>query len=247
MAKKSSNTPSVARKRAEAKHKQEERRRRMLMIGGGAVLVIAVIAAVLLLTREPEEPESPVTLLGDRPVAELEPLERVDYYDSPPAMTLDTALDYEAIVRLQDGGEMRLRLFDDDAPETVNNFVYLANQGFYDGTTFHRVIAGFMAQGGDPSGTGSGGPGYMFADETDNGLTFDRAGLLAMANAGPDTNGSQFFITYAPTPHLDGLHTIFGELVAGQEALDSITVRDPGTATEPGDLIESITIVESGG
>ncbi|HOU41726.1 MAG TPA: peptidylprolyl isomerase, partial [Promineifilum sp.] len=143
-----------------------------------------------------------------------------------------------------DGGQMRLRLFDDEAPTTVNNFVYLANQGFYDGTTFHRVLENFMAQGGDPSGTGSGGPGYTFQDETDNGLTFDRRGLLAMANSGPDTNGSQFFITFAPATHLDGLHTIFGELTEGDDVLSGITLRDPDTATAPGDVIEEITIFE---
>ncbi len=112
-----------------------------------------------------------------------------------------------------------------NAPLTVNNFVFLANEGFYDGTTFHRVIQEFMAQGGDPTGTGGGGPGYWFADETGNGLVFDRPGLLAMANAGPNTNGSQFFITFAPMPHLDGAHTIFGELVAGE---DVPTVKPAG-------------------
>jgi peptidylprolyl isomerase len=139
---------------------------------------------------------------------------------------------------------MRFNLFDDEAPLTVNNFVFLATQGFYDGTTFHRVLADFMAQGGDPTGTGSGGPGYAFEDETDNGLTFDRRGLLAMANSGPDTNGSQFLITFAPATHLDGDHTIFGELVEGDEVLSGISLRDPDTATEPGARIAEITIIE---
>ncbi|MBX7250832.1 MAG: peptidylprolyl isomerase [Candidatus Promineofilum sp.] len=159
-------------------------------------------------------------------------------------MTIDTAKSYEAVIRMANGGEMRFLLFDDEAPITVNNFVYLANQGFYDGTTFHRVLENFMAQGGDPSGTGSGGPGYTFEDETENGLTFDRRGLLAMANAGPDTNGSQFFITFAPATHLDGLHTIFGELTEGDDVLSGITLRDPDTATAPGDVIEEIVIFE---
>ncbi|MCA9921369.1 MAG: peptidylprolyl isomerase, partial [Anaerolineales bacterium] len=119
------------------------------------------------------------------------------------------------------------------------------NQGFYDGTTFHRVLQDFMAQGGDPSGTGAGGPGYEFADETDNGLVFDRRGLLAMANGGPDTNGSQFFITYGVTDWLDGNHTIFGELTEGDDVLSSLALRDPATATEPGELIERIDIVEN--
>jgi cyclophilin family peptidyl-prolyl cis-trans isomerase len=140
-------------------------------------------------------------------------------------------------------GDIRLRLFASEAPLTVNNFVFLAEQGFYDETTFHRVLEDFMAQAGDPTGTGRGGPGYMFRDETDNGLTFDRPGLLAMANAGPNTNGSQFFITFAPTPWLDGNHTIFGEVIAGAEVLGQITRRDPAAgAVTPGDLLLRVEI-----
>jgi cyclophilin family peptidyl-prolyl cis-trans isomerase len=140
---------------------------------------------------------------------------------------------------------MRFHLFDDEAPMAVNNFVFLASQGFYDGTTFHRVLEEFMAQSGDPTGLGSGGPGYSFADETSNGFVFNRRGLLAMANAGPDTNGSQFFITLAPTPHLNGGHTIFGELIAGDDVLSQLTIRDPQAAPNfTGDVIERIDIVE---
>lgn len=178
----------------------------------------------------------------NRPLASIKPALRTDYYKTAPEMTIDTARNYQAIIRMEGGGEIVLNLFDDLSPNTVNNFVYLANQGYYDGTTFHRVLADFMAQGGDPTGTGSGGPGYMFEDETDNDLTFDRRGLLAMANIGPNTNGSQFFITFAPTPHLDGDHTIFGELVKGDEVLDDLMLRDPANATEPGDVIAEIVI-----
>ena len=143
------------------------------------------------------------------------------------------------------GGEFVVQLFDDQAPKTVNNFVFLARNGYYNGTTFHRVLDGFMAQGGDPTGTGSGGPGYQFEDEIDPSLTFDRPGLLAMANAGPNTNGSQFFITYDATPHLNGLHTIFGEVVEGMDVVDAITRRDPNQNPDfPGDAIETITITE---
>ncbi|MCO5207010.1 MAG: peptidylprolyl isomerase [Anaerolineae bacterium] len=159
-------------------------------------------------------------------------------------MVIDTDADYQAVIQTEKG-DIRLKLFADQAPMTVNNFVFLANQGFYDGTTFHRVLENFMAQAGDPSGSGRGGPGYQFDDETDNGLTFDRAGLLAMANSGPGTNGSQFFITYEPTPWLDGNHTIFGELIEGQDVLDSIRLRDPATDPEPGDVIEAIIIEKS--
>ncbi|MCA9950908.1 MAG: peptidylprolyl isomerase [Anaerolineales bacterium] len=161
-------------------------------------------------------------------------------------MTIDTEKTYEAIVKMLDGSEMRLALFADAAPQTVNNFVFLANQGFYDGTTFHRVLEDFMAQGGDPSGSGAGGPGYRFEDEVDNGLSFDRPGLLAMANSGPNTNGSQFFITYAPAQYLDGLHTIFGEIIAGEDVLNNMTPRDPQQNPDfTGDVIESIVIVEN--
>lgn len=184
-----------------------------------------------------------VALEGERPFANIEPAARNGLLTAPPPFVLDTSLTYEAILTT-DKGEMRLRLFDDEAPITVNNFIFLAEQGFYDGTTFHRVLADFMAQGGDPTGLGAGGPGYQFQDEVDNGLTFDRPGLLAMANAGPNTNGSQFFITLAPTPWLDGNHTIFGELIAGTDVLSGLTLRDPNTNPSfPGDRIESIQIV----
>ncbi|MCP4427554.1 MAG: peptidylprolyl isomerase [Chloroflexi bacterium] len=156
-------------------------------------------------------------------------------------MVIDAAKSYEAVVTVAGKGDMRLTLFDDEAPLTVNSFVYLANQGFYDGLTFHRVIADFMAQGGDPTGIGSGGPGYQFEDETDADLSFDRRGLLAMANSGPATNGSQFFITFVPTPHLNGLHTIFGELIEGDDVLSGLTISEPGG---PADVIERIVIVE---
>jgi cyclophilin family peptidyl-prolyl cis-trans isomerase len=182
-------------------------------------------------------------ILTDRPLANLEPEARNAHYSQYPPVLIDTNKSYEAVM-VTEKGEMRFRLFDDEAVLTVNNFVFLANQGFYDGITFHRVIQGFMAQGGDPTGTGGGGPGYQFVDETANGLSFDRPGLLAMANAGPNTNGSQFFITFVATPHLNGLHTIFGELVAGEEVLGSISLRDPAS-TEPGDTIGRIEIIES--
>ena len=179
-------------------------------------------------------------LTDDRPLADLPPQARNGYFDSPPPLVIDPTAVYEALL-VTDRGDIRLRLFADAAPLTVNNFVFLAEQGFYDGTIFHRVIEDFMAQAGDPTGTGTGGPGYMFQDETDNALVFDRPGLLAMANAGPNTNGSQFFITFAPTPWLNGNHTIFGEVIAGEELLSQITRRDPQTAI-PGDLLLRIEI-----
>jgi cyclophilin family peptidyl-prolyl cis-trans isomerase/tetratricopeptide (TPR) repeat protein len=197
------------------------------------------------LTGQPiAEPPDPTSLSGERPLAQLPPAERNNIYNAPPHFVINPAGQYEAILTTEKG-EIRLRLFADAAPVTVNNFVYLADQGFYDGTTFHRVLDGFMAQAGDPSGTGAGGPGYMFEDETNNGLGFDRPGFLAMANAGPNTNGSQFFITFAPTPWLDGGHTIFGEIIAGEAVLEALTRRDPqANPSFLGDVIERIEIVE---
>lgn len=181
---------------------------------------------------------------GDRPAAALAPADRADMYDAPPEMTIDPNKYYYATIKTEKG-DIKVQLFADRAPKTVNNFVFLANQGFYDGTTFHRVLDGFMAQAGDPTGTGAGGPGYAFEDEFSPGLVFDRPGLLAMANAGPGTNGSQFFITFAPTDWLNGLHTIFGEVIEGNDVLAQLTRRDPNQAPDfEGDLIESITIEE---
>ena len=246
MSKNPNRTPSVSERRKQEEMRRQQAKRRNLIIGGTVVALLVLLVAIMLLRREPEADTTATgtELTGDRPLAAVDPEIRNDYYSATPEMTIDTAKTYDAVIRMAEGGEMRFRLFDDESPLAVNNFVYLANQGFYDGTTFHRVLEDFMAQGGDPSGTGSGGPGYQFEDEVENGLTFDKRGLLAMANAGPDTNGSQFFITFVPTPHLDGLHTIFGELTEGDDVLSSLTLRDPGTATEPGDEIEEIVIFE---
>jgi cyclophilin family peptidyl-prolyl cis-trans isomerase len=161
---------------------------------------------------------------------------------SGPEQVLEPGVDYRAIF-CTGVGAIYLDLFQDAAPETVNNFVFLAQNGYYNNTTFHRVIQDFMAQGGDPTGTGTGGPGYAFGDEFAGYLNFDRPGLLAMANAGVDTNGSQFFITTAPTPHLDYKHTIFGEVLEGMDNVAAIELRDPETATTPGTSLETILII----
>lgn len=162
----------------------------------------------------------------------------------PSNLTIDVNKQYFATFKMAKGGEFVIQLFPDQAPVTVDNFVVLARKGFYDGTTFHRVLDGFMAQGGDPTGTGSGGPGYEFEDEF-NDLTFDKPGVVAMANSGPDTNGSQFFITYAPTEWLNGLHTIFGQVIEGMDVVNGLTRRDPGQNPDyEGDVIESVTITE---
>ena len=156
-------------------------------------------------------------------------------WSSPPAMEIDPAKSYTATIAT-DRGDIVLDLYPEHAPITVNNFVFLANQGFYDGVTFHRVISNFMIQGGDPTGTGRGGPGYKFQDELTSNPLRHKTGSLSMANAGPNTNGSQFFITHAPQPHLDGKHTVFGQVTSGQDVVDSI---------RQGDVMRSVTITES--
>jgi cyclophilin family peptidyl-prolyl cis-trans isomerase len=165
-------------------------------------------------------------------------------YASAPPMTIDQSKQYFATVKLAKGGEFVIQLFPDKAPITVNSFVFLAREGYFNGTTFHRVLEGFMAQGGDPTGTGGGGPGYQFQNEL-NDLAFDKAGVVAMANAGPNTNGSQFFITFGPYQLSESDYTIFGQVIEGMDVVDGITRRDPNlNPTTPGDAIESITITE---
>lgn len=164
-------------------------------------------------------------------------------WDRAPEMDIDPKKNYSAVLHT-DKGDITLHLFADKAPRTVNNFIFLARQGFYNGTIFHRVIADFMAQGGDPTGTGMGGPGYHFPDEFHPSLRHDRPGILSMANAGPNTNGSQFFITHVPTPWLDNKHSIFGEVTDGMDVLLSIPPRDPQRPQYPGVKINSVDIVE---
>ncbi|MGQ9813547.1 MAG: peptidylprolyl isomerase [Candidatus Roseilinea sp.] len=165
-------------------------------------------------------------------------------YKNPPAMTIDPNKKYTA--RIKTGkGDIVVELFADKAPKTVNNFVFLAREGYYDNTTFHRVIKPFMIQGGDPTGTGRGGPGYRFEDEFHKDLRHDAPGILSMANAGPNTNGSQFFITHIPTPHLDNRHTVFGRVIEGMDVVNAIPERDPSRAREPGEKLITIEIEES--
>ncbi len=168
-------------------------------------------------------------------------------YAKAPAMVIDQQKKYQAVFHTEKG-DIRVDLFADRAPATVNNFVFLARDGFYDGTTFHRVIPDFMAQGGDPEGTGRGDPGYKWPDERSAlGIPHDGPGVLSMANAGPNTNGSQFFITHGPTPHLNGKHAVFGKVAdaEGLRVLGALRVRDPGRDPRPGDRIDRIEIVES--
>ena len=174
-----------------------------------------------------------------------------------PAMSIDTRKQYTAVI-VTDNGEIKIKLFAAEVPNTVNNFVHLSRTGFYDGVTFHRVIPDFMAQSGDPTGTGSGGPGYRFDDEFHPDLRHDGPGVLSMANSGQNTNGSQFFITYRATLNLDGLnpdgspkdcrfqscHSGFGKVIEGMDVLNAISPRDPALASRDGDVIQTIRIIE---
>lgn len=171
-------------------------------------------------------------------------LEDQQYSECPPKV-IDPLKEYTATIQTQKG-DIVLKLYPEIAPVTVNSFVFLAQEGWFDGVTFHRVLPGFMAQAGDPTGTGIGGPGYAFEDEINAELVFDQKGLLAMANSGPNTNGSQFFITLGPAEHLNGNHTIFGEVIEGMDVVESLAPRDPseGPDLPLGDEIISVDIVE---
>lgn len=167
-----------------------------------------------------------------------------EQYNEAPPQLIDETKQYFATVSMATGGEFVMELYPAKAPITVNSFVFLACKGYFNGVTFHRVLDGFMAQGGDPTGTGMGGPGYEFVNENSD-LVFDKAGVVAMANAGPDTNGSQFFITFVPADFLNGGYTIFGQIVEGMDVVNSITRRDPEqNPSFAGDAIESVTITE---
>lgn len=197
------------------------------------VIVLVIIGIIWAITAQ----KSPET-------AGVEPA-GAKQYDSAPLMTIDTSKQYTATVKMAKGGEFVIQLYPDKAPITVNSFVFLAREGYFNGVTFHRVLEGFMAQTGDPTGTGAGGPGYEFVNE-DSDLTFDKAGVVAMANAGRDTNGSQFFITFSPQERLTGGYTIFGQVISGMDVVNGITRRDPNQNPDYlGDAIETITISEN--
>jgi cyclophilin family peptidyl-prolyl cis-trans isomerase len=164
-------------------------------------------------------------------------------WNKSPEFVIDLKKKYLAILET-DKGNIILELFSEKTPVTVNNFIFLAREGFYDGTIFHRVIPDFMAQGGDPTGTGRGGPGYRFADEFHPSLKHDKPGVLSMANAGPGTNGSQFFITHVPTPHLNSKHSVFGQVADGMDVLLSIPERDPMKVNSPAVKLNKVTIQE---
>ena len=241
--------------------------RKMLPLVGLALLVLALACGSD--DGDTSEPESG----GAAPAAQVDQPQSCEddtlksgskSYSAPPPMTIDATKSYTAIFCMEGGGQFTAELYAKEAPNTINSFVFLAREGFYNGVTFHRVIAEFMAQGGDPTGKGTGGPGYQFDNEVTPLRRHDSPGILSMANSGvkngKGTNGSQFFITFIPTPFLDGYnadgsakdcsqescHTVFGRVIEGMDVVNSISIRDPGTARTPGDAIATIIIKESG-
>ena len=224
-----------ARERAQQKQKTE----RTILYIGIAIAVLAVIGIAWLLWPGSTPEQAALT-----ENASVVPTSSFLQYDAYPAMTIDPNKKYNATFKMENGGEFVIQLFPDKAPKTVNSFVFLAREGYYNGTTFHRVLENFMAQGGDPTSTGMGGPGYEFENE-DSDLTFNKEGVVAMANSGRDQNGSQFFITFGPQEYLNGGYTIFGQVIDGMDVVKSIRLRDPDTNPDyPGDAIESVTITE---
>ncbi len=227
---------------------QQQQKRRMDAIQIGAIVVIVLIAAIFVWKFIPKGQSAPQTAAASDSAAcaPFASIPAASQYSQVPAMAIDTSKQYFATFKMQKGGEFVVQLYPDKAPITVNSFVFLSCKGFYNGVTFHRVLEGFMAQGGDPTGTGTGGPGYKFQYE-ESDLKFDKAGVVAMANNGPatPTNGSQFFITFAPADFLNNGYTIFGQVTQGMDVVNGITRRDPQQApTFKGDVIESVTITE---
>jgi len=212
------------------------------------VIVVAIIAwpyAAKLFSKAEVAAPASVGDVGDGTAcAAFESIAAADQYNEAPPMMIDQAKQYFATFTMAKGGEFVVELYPAKAPITVNSFVFLACKNYFDGVTFHRVLEGFMAQGGDPTGTGGGGPGYEFVNENSD-LSFDKDGVVAMANAGPDTNGSQFFITFGAQEFLNGGYTIFGQVVEGMEVVNGITRRDPDQSpTFEGDAIGTVVITE---
>ena len=227
------------KKKMEEKLEAERKARqaRLVQIGGVATALLVVILGFVFFSSRGNSVGE--TTGACEPFADIPAAAQ---YGAAPPQRVDAGKQYFASVKMATGGQFVIELYPSKAPITVNSFVFLACKGYFNGVTFHRVLEGFMAQGGDPTGTGLGGPGYEFVNE-DSDLVFDKAGVVAMANAGRDTNGSQFFITFGPTPQLNGGYTIFGQVVEGQEVVDAITRRDPQlNPSFTGDAMESVTI-----
>jgi cyclophilin family peptidyl-prolyl cis-trans isomerase len=240
----SKNTSS--KKRLEERRARQERANKRNQIIAGIVIALALAAIVWVIVAGQQKPAETVnpTAQPGAPTQPAAPAANGKQYDSAPPMTIDKTKQYFANVKMAKGGEFVIQLYPDKAPITVNSFVFLARDGFFNGTTFHRVLDGFMAQGGDPTGTGMGGPGYSFVNEVSD-LKFDKPGVVAMANSGPNTNGSQFFIMFVSGGLSEKDYTVFGQVISGMDVVNGITRRDPEQQpTFTGDAIESITITE---
>jgi len=245
------------KKKIEERIKKEKAKQTEKMIQwiGGGVMFLVVVGLIWYFVQNNASTKAEAPQLQEFPTSAPAPTEDTSgvvdapqvipkQYDAYPPMTIDATKKYLATFKMVNGGEFVIQLYPDKAPLAVNSFVFLARDHYFDGVTFHRVLEGFMAQGGDPTGTGMGGPGYEFANE-DSDLVFDKAGVVAMANAGRDTNGSQFFITFDAATYLNGDYTIFGQVIEGMDVVNGITRRDPDQNPDfLGDAIESITITE---
>jgi cyclophilin family peptidyl-prolyl cis-trans isomerase len=219
----------------QAREKMRKQRKLITRIAAFTLLII-VLAVIALFIQS--------SLISERKANKMPELIGTKQYSAAPPLFIDVEKEYFAQVKMAKGGEFTIQLYADKAPITVNSFIFLARQGYFDGVTFHRVLEGFMAQGGDPTGTGSGGPGYKFENEMSD-LKFDKPGVVAMANAGQDTNGSQFFIMFNAYSLSPSDYTIFGQVIEGMEVVNSITPRDPLKSPDyPGDMIESTIIIE---
>jgi len=241
----------TAIKREIRRRRARQKRNQYIIIGVVVLVVIAVIWVLIASQTAATSTASVVptvangntkntaatTVAGNCTVTTMQ-------FTSQPPMQIDVNKQYFATVIMAKGGQFVIQLYPAKAPITVNSFVFLANKGFFNCVTFHRVLDGFMAQGGDPTGTGNGGPGYEFPNEK-NDLLFDKAGVVAMANAGPNTNGSQFFIMFGPYGLSENDYTIFGQVISGMDVVNSLTRRDPTqNPTFTGDAIQSISISE---
>jgi len=239
----------INQNKRKARRTAQARKRTITQIVGIIIVVLVVVGIAygvwstrkgqMSTDQNPPQTSSPPTPGGPTPE-----LVGTKQYSYAPPLLIDVTKQYFATMKMAKGGEFVIQLYPDKAPITVNSFIFLANQGYFDGVTFHRVLAGFMAQGGDPTGTGGGGPGYQFVNES-NDLKFDKAGVVAMANAGRDTNGSQFFITFGLASLSESDYTIFGQVISGMDVVSGITLRDPSqNPGYTGDVIQSITIID---
>ena len=237
--------------REEIRRRRAIQKRNQWIVIGVVVLILVVVIGIIIASQASQTASqapastsgnaAPPTSISGNTAPAVVPMQ----FATPPPMTIDVKKQYFATVTMAKGGQFVIQLYPDKAPITVNSFVFLANKGYFNGTTFHRVLEGFMAQGGDQTGTGTGGPGYNIPDEK-NDLLFNKAGVVAMANSSrPNTGGSQFFITFAQQDYLNGGYTIFGQVTSGMDVVNGLTRRDPQTnPTFTGDAIATITISE---